>query len=65
MTSLLNSSEHYGKAGLIEHTKKEIIPVSKTRTEYIETSESKVTPVKKSTYVQGHGVVEYTDHVVT
>lgn len=63
MSSLVaSSSEHYGKAGLVSTTKKEIVPVTKSRIEYTETFESKVTPVKKSTYIPGSGIVEYTDH---
>ncbi len=44
-------SMNYGKAGLVQTTKKEIVPVETSKIDYVEKTEHKVTPVKKYHYV--------------
>ena len=60
----IKNPELYGKAGLITTTKKEIVPIETTKTDFVQKSEYHSTPIKKYTYVSGVGVLPYTEHQV-
>ena len=55
------SKEHYGKAGFITTTKKELIPVeSTTRATPVKLFSFVEGPIKDVTFVEGVGVIPFT-----